>query len=246
MNISFHPYYKKQAKNLKKFLKNNNIKEDINYIIGGDGTFLIYASKTQPNFLISPNSSVGYYASTRLGNHNDAIIKYLKNPEIYNLEYPTIESKINGIKLNDFAINEILITEGLQYLSKTLMTKCGVESYENNSGIIIYTHEGWNGFAKQLNARNYKNQDFGITSVAPTKGKLLQFYSRPLNNEVKFKILPRNRKTKFYIYVDCKNVKPYKHFCTNIKKVYKKPYKIKQNDEIIIKKGKPIIIASKI
>lgn len=244
MNISFHPYYRKQARELGNFLKQNEITQNINYIIGGDGSLLIYASKTQPNLLISPKSSVGYYAFSRLGKHYEDIIKYSNNSNKFNLKIPTIESKINGVRLNDFAINDILITEGLEYLSKTSMIAGGVESFESNSGILFYTHKGWSGFAKNVGARNYGEFELGISAIVPNEGKLLQYYSRPLTDEVSIKILPRNRKTKFVMYVDCKNIKPYNSFCTDRKKVYTKPYKLKQNDEITISKGSPITIAA--
>ncbi|MFA5303027.1 MAG: hypothetical protein WC393_00630 [Candidatus Nanoarchaeia archaeon] len=243
MTISFQPDYRPQARELKRFLKKNNLTQDINYIIGGDGALLIYASKIKPNVLISPDSSVGYYAFTRLGNHHEAILEYLDNPSKFNIEYPTIESKINGIKLDDFAINDVLITEGLQYLSKISMTIGDTESFESNSGLLVYTHDGWSGFAKNLEAKKYGLNELGLTSIAPSKGELSKIKSLALTDELSIKILPRNRKTKFAMYVDCKDVKPYKHFCTDIKKVYIKPYKIKQNDEITIMKGKPIIIA---
>ncbi|MFA5333607.1 MAG: hypothetical protein WC376_03870 [Candidatus Nanoarchaeia archaeon] len=244
MNISFQPDYRLEARELKRFLKKNNLTQDVNYIIGGDGALLIYASKTQPNLLISPLSSVGYYAFTRLGNHHEDIIKYLNNPNKFNVNYPTIESKINGARLDDFAINDLLITEGLQYLSKTSITIKGAESFESNSGILVYTHDGWSGFAKNLNANNYGLNELGLASIAPSKGELSKNKSLDLTDELSIKLLPRNRKTKFVMYLDCKDVKPYKHFCTTRKKVNIKPYKLKQNDEITIRKGSPIIIAT--
>jgi len=244
MDISFHPLYKKEAKDLKNYLKKEKLDDDVNYVIGGDGTLLIYYSSDKPNFLISPKASKGYYCSARLENYEESLLKYYLSPKSFHKEYLTIDAFINGKKIKDSALNEVLITEGLNYASKYFVKSQNFEGLEINSGLIVYTSQGWSGFAKNLGANQVKEEEIGLCSVAKIKG-LITNEGVILNDELLVKILPRNRETKFFLYIDCKNIKPFNPFCST-KTVRTKPYKLSLNDELLLKKGNLVTIVSKI
>jgi len=244
MDISFHPRLRKEAHDLEKFLKNNRLDDDINYVIGGDGTLLLYASAAKPNFLISPASSVGYYAFARLDNRYEAIYNYLNCPKRFNKEYLTISAEINGKKVKDSALNEVLITEGLNLTSKMRSSLDNFAGLEINSGFIAYTYHGWSGFAKNLGIKNVEESKIGLASIAQSNG-LIPNNGMVLPEKFSIQIVPRNRKTRFLMYLDCIDIKPYNPFCSSKKSVRTKPYVLRPDDEITLKKGTPIIIASK-
>jgi len=232
MTISYHPKYKQEAIELKEFLKKEDINLDINWVIGGDGSLFTYLDLEKPNFLISPENSVGHYASARLKNYKKRILEYTKNPESFNELYETIKVTINGDELTEKALNDVLITEGLHRLSKYTINN----EQSMNSGILIYTPQGWHGYAKNLKAKQYPTS-LGLTIIAPVKG-----VENTSFKELIIKINKRNRKTNFKLYIDCKDIQPYDNSCSDKEKVYHKPHKLELGDKIKISKGKEIII----
>jgi NAD kinase len=210
MNVSFHPSWRKEARELKRFLKKNKITLNVNYVIGGDGSLFAYLSTTQPNLLISPLTCKGYYSFARINNYKKRLLLYAKNPEKHHKEFSTIKVSINVKELRDTALNEVLVTEGLQHVFKSLVNG----KKELNSGIMVYTHHGWSGYAKNLGAKQFKG--VGITAVAPLRG-LLKRTGSILKDKISIKILARHEPTLFF---DCKDIKPYDKACTDRGRVY--------------------------
>ena len=219
---------------LRQFLKENNIQLDLNYIVGGDGSLFTYASHDKPNFLISPKTSVGYYASSGFNNYKTKLLNY--NPKRDNKEFATIEVTINNKKLPDKAINDVLITEGLHKYSKMIID--GNEEF--NSGVIFYTHHGFSGYAKKIGAQKYGPDDIGLIAFFPSENSQLNKSIK--SNESTINLIKRQQKQSFNLYIDCKDIKPFNKSCTDCKKVYYKPYKLRPGDKIIITKGRPVII----
>lgn len=233
MNISYHPKFKKKAIELKEFLKKNKIKQEINYIIGGDGSLFTYLSYDKPNFLISPKTSVGYYSSANFNDYQDKIRDYLTNKK--HKEFLTIQVTINGQKTEN-ALNDVLITEGLHKYSKIIIN--GNEEY--NSGILIYTQHGFSGYAYKLGAKKYESNELGLIAFCPSDNSQLKNSIKI--DKLTIKIIKRTQSQSFNLYIDCKDIKPFDKKCTDRKKIYYKPYKLKPGDTIEITKGKPITI----
>lgn len=234
MNISYNPNFKTKAQELRKFLKENKITHNINYIIGGDGSLFTYASHDQPNFLISPKTSVGYYATASFDNYQKKLLNY--DAQRDNKEFATIEVTINNKKLPDKAINDVLITEGLHKYSKMIIN--GNE--ELNSGIIFYTHHGWSGYAQKIGAQRYDQNEIGLIAFFPPKKSLLNKSIK--SDTFTINIVKRQQAQSFKLYIDCKDVNPFKKGCTDRKRIHYKPYKLKPASRITINKGKPVII----
>jgi len=113
---------------------------------------------------------------------------------------------------------------------------------ELNSGILAYTHHGWHGYAKYLDAKHYNPEEIGLIAIAPAKGELHKKKGVRIGSQVKIRILKRNREQEFRLYIDCKDIKPYDPSCSDRKKVYHAPYPLKPGDEITISKGRPVTI----
>jgi len=237
MNISYHPMLKREARELKKFVKENEINLDINIILGGDGSLFTYLSTDKPNFLISSPKSVGYYAGARLNNYKRVLLKYAENPEVMHKKMTSISVKINDKTLPEQALNDVLITEGLHRLLRVKVNG----SVEKNSGLLFYTHHGWHGYAVNLDAKHYNEGELGLIAIAPTKGGLYKKKGVKAGTTT-IRVLKRKREQKLKLYIDCKDVKPYDPSCSDRKKIYHKPYQLKPGDEVTISKGKPITI----
>ena len=68
--ISYHPKLKNNAVEIEEFLDSLGL-NDLNVMVGGDGTLLAYFDKEKINVLISSSTSAGYYCTARLNNYKE-------------------------------------------------------------------------------------------------------------------------------------------------------------------------------
>jgi len=232
MDFNFHPKYRSIFREVKDFIYDKNLDYlDINLICGGDGTFFVYKSD-KPNFLISSDEySKGFYASSWFEGdfYQKDLIKYANNPKKFNHEIPSVQLKINGKKIPDLAINEVLI-------NMDSMFKASVDGEKiTETGFFVYTPLGCNAWAAKYGGIVYDT--LGIVSMDKRLPCIL-------NDSLKIEILKYHD---LQAMIDGKGYnldKNYEHCSTRDKsRIFTKPWSLKEGDILEISKGNPIKIA---
>ncbi len=149
MSFSYHPKYESIADEVREYLSSYDL--DVNFIVGGDGSFLVYSDFDMPNYLIySDRISKGFYgASCYEKSWKKDLEKFSENPENFVHEIDSIEVLINDDLLPDNALNEIVL--GKDYCFKAIVD--GERVFD--SGLVIYACDGWNGWARKYGAEQY-------------------------------------------------------------------------------------------
>lgn len=232
MEFSYHPKFEKKALEIHEFASSLDL--DVNLVIGGDGSLLVYKSTSKPNILISPKTSKGYYASARFEDYKEFLTSYKDNP--VNKEYTVLNASINNTIINDSALNEIIIGSGIEQI-----LHCNIEINNQKrkvdcTALMLYTSSGWNGYAKNFNALRLKNPvNMGVFGVAPMD-KSFPIKGVETNKPVTVEVLNRHEMPK--LIVDCKNITDYRPCTTSIKNINYKPYSLYNNSIVKIEFGK--------
>ncbi len=229
MNFSYHPKYEEIALKVKDFLVNESIDIDANFIVGGDGSLFVYADFNKPNFLISSHRlSKGYYSACFYEeNYKEKILKYASNQSIFERNFDTIEAIVNGNPLPERAINDIMI-------GKDYFLKANIDSKKvYDTGLLIYTKNGCNAWASKFGGVVYENNLGWVL--------LDERIPHKIEDSLNIEILKHHDT---FLMIDGKGInlkRKYVHK-SDRENVYIAPWELKKKDNIIIKKGNPIII----
>lgn len=196
---------------------------DLAIVIGGDGTFLFYQGKFTCPILGIKTRGIGYYMSTSKKDYLEKIGKVCQgteNKDYFVRKFLRLKAHLNKKPL-PLALNEYLISAGLtrKMFNAKLKAKAR-ESFERNSGIIIYTPTGSSGFASSCGAKKMKEIEdkFGVIALAPYSGRLKE-------GEI---ILNKGK-----VIIECLDEEG--EVCVDGKEKY--TYKIKYGDKITIEKS---------
>lgn len=266
MNVSCHPSMSNYRIALKNYFLDIDL--DLNVIFGGDGSLFMYKSDDLPNLLISSCTSYGHFAGIKFNegatfNQNlerciEAIEKYIVKPTQYHQEINSISVNINGETLIHRAIDEVIIDDGIHRLSKLNVNFNGEISTEYSTGLMIYTNQGWSGYAYQFNAIKVRENELGIVGMSPKRGRLerakkksKKLFNRifrmnsngyKLKTPIGIEILKRERTTNFKLTLDGIDVEPYSPTCTTRQTVCSQPIHLHQGDIINIEIGGPVTL----